>query len=113
MNLVKDDKLVDDSIGNNNLSQNMSYLKKVINLAKLKKLKNYSKLSKSKKTILNKFEILINFTVAIYANATGYLIIKARVIFTYLKQIFIKHQSSDTLIRNIISKLKLMLLIML
>lgn len=60
------------------------------NLVELRKLKNYSKLSKSKKTILNKFKILVNLTMAINADAIEYLIIKTKIAFTWLRQEFIK-----------------------
>ena len=51
-------------------------------LARPKKLKYYLKLSKSKKTNLYKFKIFVNLTVITNNNATGYIIIKARLAFT-------------------------------
>ena len=87
--MVKNDKLVSSGGRNNNSGQNLSKLKKAKNLAKPKKSKNHLKLSKSKKTILDKSEILINLTIA---DVTRYLITKARIIFTGLRQAFTKAQ---------------------
>lgn len=97
-----DDKVVDRT---NDLDQKLTKLKKLKNyqnLAKSPKLKNfqiltglrklncYLKLFKSKKVILDKSKILINLIVATNNNAIGYLISKNRLVFTQLKQVFIK-----------------------
>ena len=89
--VVEDDELV--VVENNNLGQKLTELKKSKNhqnLAKHRKSKHYSKLSKFKKTILNKSEILVNLIVTTNADTTRYLIAKARIAFTQLRQAFTK-----------------------
>lgn len=89
-NIVEDDELIVDSSESNSSGQNLSNWKKALNSVKLKKLKNYPKLFKSKKKILNKLEILLNLTMAIYTHTIKYWIAKTRVTFICLKQAFIK-----------------------
>ena len=87
--MVEENKVVGRS---NNSGQNLAKSKKSKNhqiLAKSKK-SSHSKLSKSKKAILNKSKILVNLTMVTNANATGYLIPKAREAFTQLRQAFIE-----------------------
>ena len=83
--MVEDDELVGGSSGSINLDQNVSKSKKAINLTKLRKSKNDLKCSKSKKRILDKFKILINLTMPIHTDATGYLNTKTKVFLTYLR----------------------------
>lgn len=71
----------------NDLGQNLSKSKKVINLAKFRKLKNYPKLFTIKKAI---FKISINLTKATNAIAIGYQIAKTRIAFICLSQTFTK-----------------------
>lgn len=78
--------MVSSSKGNN-LGKSLSKSKNATILAKPRELKNSSKLFKFKKTILDKFKIMINLIVA---NILGFLTAKARVFFTYLREIFIK-----------------------
>lgn len=88
--MVDNDQLVIDSGRINDSGQNLYKSKKASNLVKFRKSKNYPKLSKSIKTILNKSKNLVNLTMAINANAMRYPIARTRVVFTYLKQMFIK-----------------------
>ena len=88
--MVEDNEVINRS---NDLGQNLAESKKSKNhqnFAKPRKLNHHPKLFKSKKSILDKSEILVNLTMTINIDATRYLTSKARVIFTQLRQAFIK-----------------------
>ena len=79
--IVEDDEVIRES---NNSGRNLAKSKKSKNhriLVKSKK-SSYSKSSKSKKAILDKFEILVNLTVATNADVIRYFTPKARKSFT-------------------------------
>lgn len=54
-------------------------------MAKSKKSNYYLKSSKPKRIILNKFENMVNLTIAINVGAIGYFITKTRITFTWLR----------------------------
>lgn len=89
--MIENEKLVFSGSRSNNSRESLVKSKKVKNhknLFKFRKLKNHSKLSN--KTILDKYKIWINMTIAINASAMKYVIAKTKVAFTLLKQAFIK-----------------------